>query len=110
MLGGALSGNGASTFDRRWSQGMFSFYVDPAKVDPAQFFPAEVTRCVDFVKSSKPIEPGGEVLVPGEPEQRTRAERRHKGVPLPDETWRALVEIAREVGVDARRIQQIEVA
>ena len=49
---------------------------------------------------------GGEVLVPGEPESRMRAERAANGVPLPDDTWAAIVETARSVGLDERRIQQ----
>jgi hydroxycarboxylate dehydrogenase B len=109
LLGGALSGNGASALDKKWSQGMFSFYVDPAKIDPQHFFPAEVARCLSFVKSSKPIAQGGEVLVPGEPESRMRAQRRAKGVPLPDETWAALIDTARSAGLDSRRLQAVEV-
>lgn len=105
MLGGALTGNGGSQFDVRWSQGMFSFYIDPAKVDPEHFFPAEVTRMIGFVKSSKPVSAGGEVLVPGEPERRNRAERLAKGVPLPDDTWSSLVNVARELGLDDGRIK-----
>jgi uncharacterized oxidoreductase len=105
MLGGALTGNGGSQFDVRWSQGMFSFYIDPAKVDPEHFFPAEVTRMIGFVKSSKPVSAGGEVLVPGEPERRNRAERLAKGVPLPEDTWSSLVNVARELGLDDGRIK-----
>jgi uncharacterized oxidoreductase len=105
MLGGALTGNGGSQFDVRWSQGMFSFYIDPAKVDPEHFFPAEVTRMIGFVKSSKPVSAGGEVLVPGEPERRNREERLAKGVPLPDDTWSSLVNVARELGLDDGRIK-----
>jgi uncharacterized oxidoreductase len=105
MLGGALTGNGGSQFDVRWSQGMFSFYIDPAKVDPEHFFPAEVTRMIGFVKSSKPVSAGSEVLVPGEPERRNRAERLAKGVPLPEDTWSSLVNVARELGLDDGRIK-----
>lgn len=105
MLGGALTGNGASQFDVRWSQGMFSFYIDPAKVDPEHFFPAEVTRMIGFVKSSKPASAGGEVLVPGEPERRNREQRLASGVPLPDDTWSSLVNVARELGIDEGRIK-----
>lgn len=108
MIGGALSGNGASTFERRWSQGMFSFYIDPKKIDPAEFFSAEVARCVAFVKSSKPISAGGEVLIPGEPENRMRAERRANGVPLPHDTLAALLATAREAGIREDRIQAFE--
>ena len=35
-----------------------------------------------------------------------RAERMAGGVPLPDDTWAAIVETARAVGLDERRIQQ----
>ena len=59
-----------------------------------------------FVKSSKPAAAGEEILVPGEPESRTRAQRLAEGVPLPDDTWAAIVETARSVGLDERRIQQ----
>ncbi len=109
MIGGALSGNGASTFERRWSQGMFSFYVDPKKIDPAEFFSSEVARCVSFVKSSKPLASGGEVLVPGEPESRMRAERRTNGVPLPNDTLAALIATARAAGVDGARIRALDI-
>jgi len=107
LLGGSLSGNGATDPKRgRFANGMLSFYVDPRVVDPAGFFPADVARYVDFVKSSAPAMSNGEVLVPGEPELRMRAERLANGVPLPDATWAAIVETARSVGLDERRIQQ----
>lgn len=107
LLGGSLSGTGATDPKRgRFANGMLSFYVDPKVVDPAGFFPGDVARYVDFVKSSRPTAPGGEILVPGEPEERMRAQRLADGVPLPDDTWAAIVETARSVGLDERRIQQ----
>jgi uncharacterized oxidoreductase len=107
ILGGSLSGNGATDPKRgRFANGMLSFYVDPAVLDPAGFFPADIAKYVAFVKGSKPASPGGEVLVPGEPEARMRAQRLAEGVPLPDDTWAAIVETARSVGLDERRIQQ----
>ena len=105
VLGGALTGNGASTPGHRWSQGMFSFYVDPKVVDPENFFPAEVGRYLAFVKSAKPMKAGQDVLVPGEPEAQNRADRRANGIPIADDTWAAIVATAREVGVDERNIQ-----
>ena len=105
LLGGSLTGTGAAEEGRRFSNGMLSFYVDPRKLDPAGFFPKDLTRYVDFVKSARPATPGGEVLVPGEPEERTKAERLANGVPLPEDTWAAIIEAARRIGVDERRIQ-----
>lgn len=106
MLGGSLSGTGATDPKRaNFANGMLSFYVDPKVLDPSGFFPKDVAKYVDFVKSSRPSTPGGEILVPGEPESRTRLKRLAEGVPLPDDTWAAIVETARSVGLDERRIQ-----
>jgi len=39
-----------------------------------------------------------DVLLPGEPESRTYAVRSSEGIPIPDKTWDALVNLARELG------------
>jgi uncharacterized oxidoreductase len=97
------TGEGRGTFG---GNGMLSFYVNPAVIDPEGLFPADVARYVAYFKSAKPIAPGGEVLTPGEPENRTRRQRLAEGIPLPEETWAAIVAVARELGVDERRIQE----
>ena len=43
--------------------------------------------------------------MPGELEARMRKKRLSEVVPLPDDTWAAIVETARSVGLDERRIQ-----
>jgi uncharacterized oxidoreductase len=105
ILGGALTGNTATQYDRKVANGMLSFYVDPKKIDPEGMFPPEMARYTQFVKSSKPAQAGGEVLVPGEPEQRMRAKRNADGIPLPDDTWTAIANTARHVGLGDNRIQ-----
>ena len=99
ILGGALTGNGCASLERRSANGMFSLYVDPARIDPEHIFPPEAVRYVDHVKSARPSEPGGEVLVPGEPEEKSRAKRLKHGIPLPDDTWTSIMTTARSVGV-----------
>jgi len=107
MLGGSFSGNGATDPKRgKFANGMLSFYLDPKVFDPAGFFPKDIAKYAAFVKSSRPSSAGGEILLPGEPEVRTRHKRLAEGVPLPDDTWAAIVETARSVGLDERRIQQ----
>jgi hydroxycarboxylate dehydrogenase B len=111
LLGGSLTGmkatgsDGAAR-DRFRGNGMLSFYVDPKVIDPEAVFPQDVARYVAYFKSARPAVAGGEVLIPGEPEERTRQQRLRDGVPLPDATWASIVAAAREVGVDERRIQQ----
>jgi uncharacterized oxidoreductase len=110
LLGGSLTGMkatglGGERGDRFRGNGMLSFYVNPAVVDPEGVFSPDVARYIAYFKAAKPATPGGEVLIPGEPEQRTRKQRLAEGVPLPDDTWTAIVAAARELGVDERRIQ-----
>ncbi len=104
ILGGALTGNGCTSPERRIANGMFSLYVDAGRIDPEGVFPNEVLRYVDYVKQAKAAQPGEETLVPGEPEARTRAQRLAQGVPLAHETWASLVDTARAVGVDPQSI------
>jgi len=106
LLGGSLTGMSATGEGRRFGNGMLSFYIDPKVVDPEAMFSDDVARYIAYFKSAKPATPGGEVLVPGEPEQRMRAQRSKEGVPLPDDTWASILATAREVGVDENRIQQ----
>jgi uncharacterized oxidoreductase len=108
LLGGSLTGMKATGLGKGGflGNGMLSFYINPAVIDPEGIFPEDVTRYISFYKSAKPATPNGEVLSPGEPEERTRRQRLAEGIPLPDDTWAAIVAAAREVGVDERTIQQ----
>jgi hydroxycarboxylate dehydrogenase B len=106
LLGGALTGTGATAPDRRFANGMLAFYVDPKVIDPANFFDGEISRYVDFIRETKPIAGTDRVLIPGDPERKTRAERTKNGIPLPDDTWAAIVNTAREVGVSEVSIQR----
>jgi uncharacterized oxidoreductase len=106
LLGGALTGTGATSADRRFANGMFAIYVDPRVVDTNNFFDVEISRYVDFIRATKPVAGVDAVLIPGDPEKKTRADRTRNGVPLPDDTWAAIVNTAREVGVDEASIQR----
>ena len=77
---------------------MLSFYLDPARFG-AQDFARHAVEYADYVKSSACAEGVAEVLVPGEPEARNRAERTAHGIPLQLDTWTHLCTIARELGV-----------
>ena len=107
LLGGALTGNGASNPEKRWSQGMFSFYIDPERIDPEHMLPAELSRFIAYVKSAKPVDAAVPVLLPGEPEARRRAERIENGVPLTDETLNALIATAHQAGLAPQTIRAL---
>jgi len=99
LIGGSLTGNGATAPDRKFSNGMFSFYVDPKRIDPSHVFDADMTRYLDWLHEAKAI-PGEAILTPGEPERAARAKRAVSGVPLSGEAWASIVATARSVGVN----------
>lgn len=110
MMAGALTGSGtAGALDeekaRPFCNGMFSIYVDLAAVTgvPSHLghgFVEEVRNYTKFVKSARPTEPGGHVLIPGEKEKMTMAERLETGLPLAAEAWDDIVSTARAKGVN----------
>jgi uncharacterized oxidoreductase len=51
------------------------------------------------VKTSEKVAPGGDILMPGEPEERTRAHRLEHGIDLDDTTWDQLVATCRSLGI-----------
>ena len=85
---------------------MLAFYVDPKVIDTSNFFDGEISRYVDFIRKTKPMAGVDQVLIPGDPERKTRIERSKNGIPLPDDTWAAIVNTAREVGVSEISIQR----
>lgn len=111
MLAGALTGSGtAGALDeperRRFCNGMLSIYIDPDAICQAPremgsgLF-EEIAAYAEFVKSARPTEPSGEVLIPGEKERQVMAERLETGLPLAPEAWADIVATAGRKGVDA---------
>jgi len=100
LTGGGTSGPAESGPGRRIANGMLSIYVTPGQFVAAAFADAAREYCT-YVKASRPAEAGGEVLLPGEPERRTRALRLKNGIPLQHRTWEAIVATARNLGVNA---------
>ena len=70
-----------------------------ARFLPLIDFTEQVTDLVQWVKSSDRSAGVAEVLIPGEPEARSEAQRRAHGIPVEAETWRQIQEIAAELRV-----------
>lgn len=100
LLGGALTGSGCSgPAKQRFANGMVSIYMSPATFGSEAAIARETRGFIDFVRSSRPAAPGASVLLPGEPERRTRDTRRAHGIPLAPGTWTALTATAARVGL-----------
>jgi len=100
MLAGALTGGGCAGPDKPYIlNGMLSIYISPDHLDTDQVFLQEAQQYIEFFKTSKPAEPCGDVLVPGDMERQRRADRTANGIELPDDVWSAILDTARDVGL-----------
>jgi hydroxycarboxylate dehydrogenase B len=103
LLAGGLTGGGCSRPPEgaaRFSSSMLSIVIAPQAYTDAGALGAEIRRYVDFVKSARPRAPGGEVLLPGEPERRARAERLASGIPIDPTTWEHIIASGAQVGLE----------
>jgi uncharacterized oxidoreductase len=67
----------------------------------------EIDGFVGYVKGSPPADPASPVLVPGDPERRSRKLRGQTGIPLDSATWEALVAAGEAMGVTRSRTEEV---
>jgi hydroxycarboxylate dehydrogenase B len=108
LLAGALTGSGtAGPGNERFANGMLSIYIDPAVLDVDDRIAADVTAYLGWFVAARPAGPGGEVLSPGEPERRKKADRLANGLTIPDDTWEAILNAADLSGLGRARVQEL---
>ena len=81
---------------------MLSIILDPAVFQSAEGFSAEIRGFIEHVKSSRTVTPDGEILMPGEPEARSRARKLRDGIEIDQTTWGQIVATADSLGVPDR--------
>ncbi len=102
ILGGVLSGAGAASGEPSvFRNGTLVMCLDPARFLPLGDFHAQVGALLDWVRSAPLAAGAKEILIPGEPEARMERARRADGIPIDDQTWRQIREVASEVDVHA---------
>ena len=98
LLAGALIGSDtAGPPPKRHGNGMLSIYLDVERVAPGNQAMVDVVNYVDWFVTAQPTSPDSEVLLPGEPERRRRAERELHGIELADATWASITDAAASV-------------
>ncbi len=111
LLAGALTGGGCGRPEETVKRAnMLSIFVDPGVFTDADAVARESRRFLAWVKSSAPIDPGGEVLLPGEIEQKTMAARTSDGIDIDETTWSQIVKTAETVGLSRERCGALVVA
>lgn len=100
LLAGVLTGSGAPQLEPGlMSNGVLFIALKAEAFRALAAFFGEAEDYVSAVKSIRPAPGHDEVMVPGEPEQRTAAERRAHGIPIDDVTWTHLTQAAAAWGV-----------
>ncbi|MBO0738712.1 MAG: malate/lactate/ureidoglycolate dehydrogenase [Alphaproteobacteria bacterium] len=103
MLAGALCGSGTMRPERQGrgtaTNGMLTILIDPSRLVDREWLREEIAAMTAYITASPPAHPDEPVLIPGDPERGTRAQRIANGVPIDDETWREITAAARSINV-----------
>jgi len=78
---------------------VFFLVLDINQFAGAEHFLKEVSGLTENVKACPKSEGVQEILVPGDPERRSRTQRLQSGIPLDDGTWNQLSSLAERLGV-----------
>jgi len=79
--------------------GVFVIAIDPAAFGDSAEYRRLTGETLAAVKETPPAPGKDEVLVPGEPEIRSRAVREREGIPIPDAIWQDLSGVATRFGI-----------
>jgi uncharacterized oxidoreductase len=100
LLAGVLSGTGSTDTGGRLANGVLLIILDIAQFLPLDEFHKQADAFIAHVKSSPPAAGFDEILLPGEIEQKVRAQRAQEGIFVEDETWAQVMEWGSKLGVD----------
>jgi len=110
ILAGSLTGGSSSHPDHptadRPVNNLLSILIDPERMAGSDAMAADIDRLVAWVKASPPASPGGEVLMPGEVERRSRDARKAGGISLDPNTISQIRAAATSAGVPDEEIER----
>jgi uncharacterized oxidoreductase len=108
LLAGAISGGGSTAPGRTYLENtMTSIAFQPGPLVDRDAYEAEVLRFAGWVTASPPKDPARPVMLPGEPEHRTRQQRLAEGIPLDDASWGQVLEAAGKVGISSEEMARL---
>lgn len=103
ILAGSLTGGGSSHPKNptagRLVNNMLTLAFDPSAFGQAGGFADDVSQLGDWLRSSRPVEVGGEILLPGEVERRTMADRQRHGIPMDAATSQQIIDASTKLGI-----------
>jgi LDH2 family malate/lactate/ureidoglycolate dehydrogenase len=106
ILGGTLAGASFSPLRNKTQKpsdphniGHFFMAIDPKAFRAGGEFEEDLDQVIDVLHGAKRVDPNQPVLVAGDPEMATRAERLRDGVPVPDDLMDQLRAVAKSAEV-----------
>jgi uncharacterized oxidoreductase len=102
MLVGGFSGAPCSTpgAPNLSANAVFFLVLDIAQFAGAEHFLRETTTLAQNIRDCPKAEGAEDIMLPGDPERRSKAVRLKSGIPLDDGTWGQLTAVAQKLGVD----------
>ena len=108
LFSGLLAGTNTSnqnplepSGDKPWNEGQFHMAIDVSKLQAVDQFKASTDGFIRALGSVEPAKGFERVIVPGEIEARNEEQRKVKGVPIRDEDWQSVMDVATKLGVKA---------
>ncbi|MEM7301870.1 MAG: malate/lactate/ureidoglycolate dehydrogenase [Pseudomonadota bacterium] len=86
---------------------LFSIIIDPSAFGDPDEIASRTSRYYNFVKSLDPAKGAKQVLMPGDPENISRAQRGKEGIPVDDETIRQIIETGERFGLERAALAAI---
>lgn len=104
ILAGVLSGGGTiapeNTRHGAIVNNMLTIVIDPGRLVDLSWMRREIDAMVAYSKGSPPLDACEPVLVAGDPERSTAAERRAAGTPIDRRSWDDIMAAGASVGLD----------
>ena len=100
LMGGILSGSGPSSlpgYDQ--GNGTVALAIDVQRFLPLADYLEQVEAFSGEIRGAPPAAGFDEVVMPGEPEWRSRLRRIESGIPVPAATYKAITDVASELGL-----------
>jgi hydroxycarboxylate dehydrogenase B len=102
MFAGGFSGAPCSTpgAPNLSANAVFFLVLDISQFAGAEHFLHETTTLAQNIRDCPKAEGVEDIMLPGDPERRSKAARLKSGIPLDDGTWGQLTALAQKLGVD----------
>jgi uncharacterized oxidoreductase len=101
LVAGVLTGAGCGLMPgAMMGNGLLLVAIDPNRLGLRESLDLRTSEYLAYLRSSATREGVDEILLPGEPERRTRKHRWNVGIPIDDGTWQQLVELSHQLGIE----------